>query len=107
MWRFYSDELLREYELNRVVFGIKSSPFFALRTIRKLAQDEERQYPRASTSIARDMYVDDLIISVADLSEAKLLVAKLIAMFKTGGFDLVKWSSNSLQLMEKLPENLR
>lgn len=103
LWRFSPSEPISTYELNTVSFGVKSSPFLALRTVRQLAMDEITSYPLASKVICRDMYMDDLISSSQSINEAKLLYNQLIDLFKSGGFDLVKWAVNSKELLEEIP----
>lgn len=107
LWRFSPSEMVRCYELTTLAFGVKSSPFLALRTVHQLATDEEKQYPRASEVVRRDMYVDDLVSSIGSLQEAKLLYHQLVDLFNSGCFHLVKWSTNSKELLNYIPQKKR
>lgn len=40
LYRFNPDEPVQEYEMNRVTFGQKCSPFIAIRTLHKMVDDE-------------------------------------------------------------------
>ena len=51
--------------------------------------------------------MDDLVYSAPDEDTAKRISQDLIMMFKSGSFDLVKWSSNSPVLLGSLPDSHR
>lgn len=89
------------YELSRVAFGMKSSPYLALRTVQQLALDEAANCPKASETVLRDTYMDDLVCSVKASSQAEELYRELIELFKSGGFDLLKWCTITPELLEK------
>jgi len=103
LWRFSSHDAVEMYEITRVVFGIKSSPYLALRVIHQLAKDEAGNFPIASKIVLRDMYVDDLITSVDNLDQAKLLFDQVIEFFKSGGFEITKWYTNSSDFLSYIP----
>ncbi|KAH9638610.1 hypothetical protein HF086_002934, partial [Spodoptera exigua] len=92
LFRFNNKEPVREFRFNRVAFGLKSSPFLAMRTVRQLSEDEKHRFPRASIVASQELYMDDLANSTPTVEEAKTLSAELIALFKAGGFDLTKWA---------------
>lgn len=98
---------MKVYQLNTVTFGISASPFLALRTIQQLATDEAQNFPSASATVLRDMYVDDLVSSVEDVTQARQLFQDLIWLFNSGGFQLVKWSTNSKDLLKNIPSDLQ
>ena len=68
--------------------------------------DEGNCYPLAASAVVRDFCVDDLI-SCHDLGQAVSVYHQLTAMLSLGDFDLRKWASNSLQLLEQIPLNHR
>ena len=107
LYRFSPDEEIKIYEFTRVTFGLRSSPFLALRTVRQLANDERDNFPLAAPLVERDIYMDDLASSVSSDDEAVLTATQLINMFKRGGFDLVKWNSNSSELLKNIPASHR
>uniref|UniRef100_A0A8D8SBS8 Integrase catalytic domain-containing protein n=1 Tax=Cacopsylla melanoneura TaxID=428564 RepID=A0A8D8SBS8_9HEMI len=107
LWRFDPHDPVSVYTLNTVVFGLKPSPWLALRTVKQLVIEEGAKYPIASHVVSRDIYMDDLVTSVADEHEAKELYTQLKDFFRSGGFELVKWSSNSLRLLQDIPESDR
>ncbi|XP_028164774.1 uncharacterized protein LOC114355925 [Ostrinia furnacalis] len=105
LYRFHGNEPIRTFRFNRVPFGLKSSPFLAMRTVRQLASDLSTEYPIAASIAETKFYMDDLVHSVPDEKTAACLAQELISLFKSGAFDLVKWCSNSRTLLENLPES--
>lgn len=107
LFRFDITEPVKEYEFNRVAFGLKCSPYLAMRTVRQLAHDERENYPRAAEVASHELYMDDLTTSVSTVDEGKRLSQELISLFKAGGFHLTKWASNSPELLDSVPETNR
>ncbi|XP_031336996.1 uncharacterized protein LOC116166263 [Photinus pyralis] len=105
LWRFSSQESIETYQLNTVSFGVRASPFLALRIVRQLAEDEESTFPIAAEIVKRDMYVDDLVTSIPTTSLAMTAYSQLKELFGRGGFQLVKWATNSPTLIENIPED--
>ncbi|KAI5747455.1 hypothetical protein M8J77_014784 [Diaphorina citri] len=103
LWRFSSNEPLRFYWLMVVVFGIKPSPYLALRTVQQLISDESENFPLASKSILDKLYMDDCVASFLTVNETVLFYREVTEMFKSGGFAFTKWSSNSSQVLEAIP----
>nr|XP_023026679.1 uncharacterized protein LOC111514656 [Leptinotarsa decemlineata] len=88
LWRFSPEEPVQVYEFNRLAFWVKTSPYLALRTVKQV--------------IKEDRYMDDLVCSVSSEEEALRLYSESVAMFAEGKFYLTKWSSSSLELLEKI-----
>lgn len=103
LWRFSEKDPIGVYQLNTVTFGVTSSPFLALRTIRQLADDERQHFPLASNAVFRDFYMDDFISSVESIDAARELYQQLVALFKKGQFHLTKWAINSEELLQEIP----
>ncbi|GBL89153.1 hypothetical protein AVEN_255274-1 [Araneus ventricosus] len=61
--------------------------------------DNGHNYPLAASAVSSDMYMDDLISGAADIYSAKQLKEQLIALFRGGGTQLHKWSSNCIELL--------
>ncbi|KAG5879987.1 hypothetical protein JTB14_033246 [Gonioctena quinquepunctata] len=86
-----------------VAFGLKSSPYLALRTIKQLVKEEGDTFPMAANYIPRDLYMDDYCYSIDSEGDAIQLYYESINLFKSGGFDLVQWSSNSASVLKNIP----
>ncbi|XP_069356720.1 uncharacterized protein [Maniola hyperantus] len=110
LYRFDSDDPLETYEStdrNRVAFELHSSPSLALRALREVAKQERERRPLAAAILERDIYVDDLASSASSTEEADVIAKGLIHMLKSGGLDLVKWTSNSPELIRHIPQSHR
>ncbi|XP_047519920.1 uncharacterized protein LOC125059515 [Pieris napi] len=107
LYRFSPQEPLKVYEFNRVCFGLKSSPFHALRTIKQLVLDEGASYPRAQQTVNTGLYMDDFVYSIDNEDEAISTAAEVIALMKAGQFDLVKWTSNSQRVLDSITPSHR
>ena len=46
------------------------------------------------SSVSENMYVDDFIFSVDSLEDAQMITNESFALFRSRGFNLVKWSAN-------------
>ncbi|KAL0860328.1 hypothetical protein ABMA27_009733 [Loxostege sticticalis] len=94
-------------DIKKMYLQIESSPFLAMRTVRQLAQDMRPHFPDAATVAESKLSMDDLVHSIADESSAIRLSRELISLFRSGAFDLVKWTSNSQVLLDNLPDSHR
>lgn len=102
LWRESPSQEIKTYELLTNTYGLRSSGFVAVRTLQQLASDEGMQYPQAADILMHGFFVDDLLWSTQDLTEACTLQDELIALLKLGGFDLRKWASNSPELLSRI-----
>ncbi|XP_011867405.1 PREDICTED: uncharacterized protein LOC105561748, partial [Vollenhovia emeryi] len=59
LWR--QNDQIKTLQLNTLTFGVSSSPYLAIRTIQKLADDEHDAYPDAARVLKTHLYVDDLL----------------------------------------------
>ncbi|XP_045499445.1 uncharacterized protein LOC123697073 [Colias croceus] len=103
LYRFSPQDPLLLYQFNRVCFGIKSSPYHALRTVRQLVEDDGAKYPLASSIASSSLYIDDIAFSIPTECEAVSALQQLIDLFKGAQWDLVKWNSNSKNVLDNLP----
>ncbi|KAJ2942864.1 hypothetical protein O0L34_g15054 [Tuta absoluta] len=103
LWRESPDEPMVTYELNTVTYGLKPSPFLAVRTLRELAAQERVRFPRAAAVLDRDVYVDDICTGADSVQQALLLRDELIAIMESGGYELQKWLSSCPELLAGLP----
>ncbi|XP_050514907.1 uncharacterized protein LOC126890102 [Diabrotica virgifera virgifera] len=97
------DEELQEFRL--LTYGVSSAPFLALRTLLQLSEDEGREFPLAAEVLRTSTYVDDIVCGGDTLEIALDLRNELISLLSRGQFELRKWSSNDMRLLEGLPES--
>ncbi|XP_065182163.1 uncharacterized protein LOC135812873 [Sycon ciliatum] len=103
LWRF-DDGPAHVYEFQRVVFGIKASPYLAGRAVQEVLRRFGPEYPAHTIeALERSRYIDDLLASrptVADAVKSRLHCQEILAH---GGFHLRKWLSNSAEVVESVP----
>ncbi len=93
--------------MKRLTIGVTTSPFLATQTLHKLAELCEKDYPLVTQSIRSSFYVDYCLTGAATVAEAKTLVEQLATVFQTIGMKLRKFRSNSTDLLQTVPEELR
>uniref|UniRef100_A0A8D9B754 Integrase catalytic domain-containing protein n=1 Tax=Cacopsylla melanoneura TaxID=428564 RepID=A0A8D9B754_9HEMI len=106
LWRFSPYEPIQTYEINRVCFGVSSSPFHALRVIKQLIKDEGDRFPAAAQVLDTDVYIDDVCTGASSVDEACQLRADLSALLGKAGFELRKWSSSHPSVLAGLDVDL-
>ncbi|XP_071056073.1 uncharacterized protein [Onthophagus taurus] len=104
LWRFSSTEPIQEYILNTVTYGVASAPFLALRTLVELSNIYCDQFPRASTVLKNNIYVDDIVTGAQSVQETLELQRELIDLLNRGGFKLRKWASNCTHVLQEVSE---
>lgn len=102
-WRFSSLDEILEYELTTLPFGLKCSPFLAQRVILELFKIHGHKYPRALQCL-QDIYVDNIISGANSVEDGLILYTELVNLFACGGFVLHKFSSNSSDVLSKIPD---
>lgn len=101
-WRFKPDEPIKEYVLLTVTYGMKSSPFLAVRTMLQIAEDYEHKYPRAAQATKWERYMDDYMTGTDDEEQLIELYTQLNTMLMEGQFELSKWKTNCHKLAEQI-----
>ncbi|XP_073979066.1 uncharacterized protein [Rhodnius prolixus] len=71
LWRFSSDHPIEEFVLTTVTYGLKSSPFLALRVIQQLVTDEGTPFPLATKALTHATYVDDIVTGAVSIMNSK------------------------------------
>ena len=104
LWRPNPDQPVQDYCMNRVTFGVTSSPYAAVRTLQQTAMDFSSKSSLASWHVFHSFYVDDLLAGADSVAMAVQLFKELREVLSKGGFDLrsggvvlVRCSSRSQQ----------
>ncbi|CAG5008036.1 unnamed protein product [Parnassius apollo] len=103
LWRKSPSLPVQEFELRTVTYGVKSSPYLAIRTLHKLATDHGDQFPHAAEALRHHTYMDDIITGASSIEATSQLKEDLINRLNCAQLDLRKWSSNSPLLLQTLP----
>ena len=93
---------IEEYEYTRHMFGATSSPCIASYALRRSARDNQDKFPQVLHIIERNVYMDDLYISTADVESAVNVMNSTKDFLSLGGFNLTKWNSNSYEFLKNV-----
>lgn len=107
VWRRTPKEPIVDFRLKTITYGTSSAPYMAVRAMQQLARDEAERYPKAAEVVSRDFYMDDVLTGADTIEEALHLKNELLGLMQAGGLSLLKWSSNSMDVLQSLPENHR
>ena len=106
LWRAQVDQPIREYVMNRVAFGVASSPYLAVQTLQQTAADFGQGCPGSEHHIHNSFYVDDLLGGADSAVEAVALQKEITSVLTKGGFSLRKFRSNSPTVLASIPPDL-
>lgn len=100
LWR--QNDKIKTFQLNTLTFGVSSSPYLAIRTVQRLADDERDAFPIAARILKTHLYVDDLLTGTNTISEARVLRDDIITLLSRGGFNIQQWASNDERIINDL-----
>ncbi|KAJ0169135.1 hypothetical protein K1T71_014952 [Dendrolimus kikuchii] len=92
-------EPLGHYELQTVTFGTACAPYLAVKSLQRLAEEEQNKFPIAAKITKQDFYVDDMMTNCETDNEAIDIYKQMNQLLNSGGFQLQKWNSNSDKFM--------
>ncbi|XP_043861898.1 uncharacterized protein LOC122756444 [Drosophila santomea] len=104
LWLSKGNKTPRTFVMRAMTFGICCAPCIAHYVRDKNAQEFKDQCPRAFESITKAHYVDDLIDSYTDDSEAIEVTSKVRDIHAEGGFTIRNWISNSTAILKHFGE---
>ena len=94
----------KKYQLTVHCFGLTSSPSVAGYSLRRTAEDNRSQSSTEAVQVVyRNIYVDDVLVSVTDSKRTVVLVKELDFLLGSAVFELPKFSSNRRKVLEALP----
>ncbi|KAJ0169704.1 hypothetical protein K1T71_014889 [Dendrolimus kikuchii] len=102
LWRTNPNQEMHHYNLLTLTFGTACAPYLAVKSLQRLADDEQNNYPIAAEITKNDYYMDDLMTGCDSDSEAIQIYEEMNKLMKSGGFELQKWSSNNHKLLENI-----
>lgn len=100
LWRDSTENPIKTFELTTVTYGTASASFLAIRSLRKLAEDNSHRFPIGSKTVLNDFYVDDLVTGANTLQEAMNIKRETNQLLLDGKFELRKWMSNEPALQD-------
>ena len=103
IWRETPTEGWREFQMDRVTFGVASSPYLAVKTLQQAAADHGEEHPEAQWQILHSFYVDDLLGGAPTVDGAIALSQQLDFILKQASFHLRKWRSSHPAVLKHIP----
>lgn len=88
LYRQSPDEDIQDFELHTVTFDVNCAPYLALRTLLKVADDEESRFPLGAKILRESMYVDDALAGTQTLNMA-VEASQLIGILSSASFEMV------------------
>lgn len=90
VFRFNSNEPLKDYRLTTVTFGTANAPYIAIRVLKELAERARDTHPRASEVINSCMYMDDTMGGDHTLEDIFRTYHELMHTFTQSKFNIRK-----------------
>ena len=107
-WDESTGDSLEEYVITVHIFGATDSPCVANSTLKRTANDNEKDFDAITVQTLRsNFYVDDLLKTVPTPATATRLVGQLIELCAKGGFNLTKFKSNDRNVLAQIPVEKR
>ena len=101
LWRHFDSST--EPTKYRLMFGVKSSPFLAMKSIQHhISRPDLQELFLKACEAAKSLYVDDLFNGGSAVDEVIDLVSQLMELFQLGGWRLTKFVSNSRSVMDSI-----
>ena len=88
---------IEEYKYTRHIFGATSSPCIASYALRRSARDNQDKFPQVLHVIERNVYMDDLNISTANVESAVNVMNSTKECLSLGCFNITKWNDEFLK----------
>ena len=88
--------------MQRLTFGVNSSPFLAISTVHAHAKKYAELFPNAVQEILQNMYVDDVLTGADTVDSTVKLQQDMSEIMMKAAFNLTKWASNSEPVMDAI-----
>lgn len=105
LWRESPNEQVKDYRMLRVTFGVSSAPYLAVKSLQQVARDEGNQFPLAADRVLKDFYMDDYMSGCETEDDAIKIYSETVELLGKAGFEMQKWASNSVKLMNEIYQN--
>ena len=93
--------------LVHILGGISSSACSTFALKRPFIDYEVKNNKKVEENLEKGFYENDLLQSVHNVENAKVIVKEATETCAEGGFKLAKFTSNSMELLESIPEERR
>ena len=102
-----SDDKIQDWRMRRLTFGVASSPFLATSILGRATDDYQQDLPYAAILVRGSFYVDDVLTGAETLDQGVSVREDLNTLLAKAQMKLRKWRSNSRDLLNSIPQELR
>lgn len=106
VWRSDPADILRDFYMTRLMFGVSASSFVANMAVKQNAIDLSKEFPLAASAVHTSFYVDYGLAGAKSPEEAICLQQQLQELFARAGLLLRKWKSSVPDVLRGLPSHL-
>ncbi len=106
LWRDLPNEAIKTYRLKTITYGTSAAPFLATRCLQQLSLEIKEEHPDAAQAIAEEFYMDDWLSGGHTIQHALDKQKIVHDTLSKASLPLVKYSSNSSQLLNSLDNKL-
>ena len=107
VWKKDPKELLKDYCMTRITFGVSASSFAANMPVKQHACDFSARYPLAAQTVEKSFFIDDCLTGADTVQDAIELQRQLQELFHKGGFILHKWNASEPTVLRHLSPHLK
>lgn len=104
IWRADPSQLLRDYRMTRITFGVSASSYITNMSVKQNTHDLVTANPLAARVVDNSFYVDDGLIGADSVEEAIELQRQMQELFDHGGFTL---NSSNPKVLAHIPNELK
>ena len=100
---FFREESHRPIEILKLTshpFGLKSSPYVAMRTVQRYAEHNRQRFPLAAKAVDGHVIVDDFLVSGDDWESLKNTLKELESMLQEIGMGIHKIAASDIRILE-------
>ena len=95
LWMEKGSADVSTYQIDRLTFGDRCSPFVAIKTVQRVANDFGEGKPEAVEALKSKLYMDDYLDSSKEVDEGIRRAKEVQWILRQGDFHLKGWASNS------------
>ena len=111
LWRDCNSNIQPKiYAMQRLMFGVTSSPFLAIQSVlcHSLSDNIVSRYgTHIHDWLVQNMYMDDIHFGGDTVEEVIKMQSDLVDFFRSGGWEILKFASNSAEVLSCIPEERR
>ena len=104
-WRSSQKQPIKKYRMTRVIYGVSSTSYHAIRALSDTAKDAPSIH--CKNSLLKSFYVDDLLGGVDTPEQVIGLLRDITTTLELIGMSIRKWASNSHEVMEAISPELQ